>query len=176
MPGRRRERRPVAGVMGAANAAPEHLATAERLGELLARDGWIVLTGGRPFGVMEAACRGAKRVEGSLTIGILPTAAEEPSEFVDVAIRTDLGHGRNNVNVLTSDVVFVCGVEGPGTASEVALAMKNGRPVVLIAASPHASRFFADLRADAVRHATSAQDALAIAHQLRAIYVKMEPQ
>lgn len=151
--------------MGAANAAPEHLATAERLGELLARDGWIVLTGGRPFGVMEAACRGAKRVEGSLTIGILPTAAEEPSEFVDVAIRTDLGHGRNNVNVLTSDVVFVCGVEGPGTASEVALAMKNGRPVVLIKVGQMAQDFLRSLHCD-VHLATSAAEAIAVAYAI----------
>ena len=90
-------RRPVAGIMGAADAAPVHERDAERLGELLAQQGWIVLTGGRPFGVMEAAMRGAKRVRGSLTIGVLPTADETPSSFVDVAIRTDLGHGRNNV-------------------------------------------------------------------------------
>lgn len=152
--------------MGAAAGAPEHVATAERLGELLARDGWIVLTGGRPFGVMEAACRGAKRVEGSLTIGILPTAAEEPSQFVDVAIRTDLGHGRNNVNVLTSDVLFVCGVEGPGTASEVALAMKNGRPLLLIGAGNEASEFFATLGAAAFVHATSVEEAVSLARGL----------
>jgi uncharacterized protein (TIGR00725 family) len=125
-----------------------------------------VLTGGRPFGVMEAACRGAKRVEGSLTIGVLPTAAEEPSEHVDVAIRTDLGHGRNNVNVLTSDVVFVCGVEGPGTASEVALAMKNGRPVVLIAVSDEAERFFDSLHSGTVRRVVSAEEAVVAGRQL----------
>jgi predicted Rossmann-fold nucleotide-binding protein len=56
--------------MGAADGAAEHVADAERLGELFARAGWVVLTGGRPLGVMEAALRGAKKVEGSLTIGI----------------------------------------------------------------------------------------------------------
>jgi nucleoside 2-deoxyribosyltransferase len=61
---------------------------------------------------------------------------------VDVAVFTDLGNGRNNINVLTSDVVVACGVEGPGTASEVALALKSGKPVVLLAADDTALRFF----------------------------------
>ena len=156
-------RRPVAGIMGAADAARVHERDAERLGELLAQQGWIVLTGGRPFGVMEAAMRGAKRVHGSLTIGVLPTADEAPSSFVDVAIRTDLGHGRNNVNVLSSDVVFACGIEGPGTASEVALAIKNGRPVVLVAPAEAASRFFLSLPGANIRVVPSADEAAAIA-------------
>ncbi len=157
-------RRPVAGVMGAADATPERLADAERLGELLATQGWIVLTGGRPFGVMEAASRGAKRVNGSLTIGILPTADDVPSPFVDIAIRTDLGHGRNNVNVLSSDVVFACGVEGPGTASEIALAIKNGRPVVLVAPSEAARQFFTELGGAQIRIVPSGEAAAAVAH------------
>lgn len=159
-------RRPVAGIMGAADATPERVADAERLGELLAQQGWIVLTGGRPFGVMEAASRGAKRVPGSLTIGIMPTAEEVPSPFVDVAIRTDLGHGRNNVNVLSSDVVFACGVEGPGTASEVALALKNGRPIVLVAPSDLAAQFFTELAHSQVRVVSSAEAAVDLAPQL----------
>jgi len=159
-------RRPVAGIVGAADAAPAHIMDAERLGELLAQQGWVVLTGGRPFGVMEAAMRGAKRVDGSLTIGILPTAEEIPSPFIDVAIRTDLGHGRNNVNVLSSDVVFACGVEGPGTASEVALAIKNGRPVVLVAPAEAASRFFLSLPGARIRVVPSADAAAAIAGDL----------
>lgn len=156
-------RRPVAGVMGAADAAPERLADAERLGELLAQQGWIVLTGGRPFGVMEAASRGAKRVNGSLTIGILPSADDAPSAFVDIAIRTDLGQGRNNLNVLTSDMIFACGVEGPGTASEVALAIKNGRPVVLVAPSEAARQFFMELDPAQLRIVPSGEAAAAVA-------------
>jgi uncharacterized protein (TIGR00725 family) len=115
---------------------------------------------------MEAALRGAKRVRGSLTIGILPSADESPSAFVDIAIRTDLGHGRNNVNVLSSDVVFACGVEGPGTASEVALAVKNGRPVVLVSPSEAASRFFSELPGAKIRVVPSADEAAAVAVSL----------
>jgi predicted Rossmann-fold nucleotide-binding protein len=66
-------RRPVAGVMGAGDGASgADILLAERLGELLARAGFVVLTGGRDAGVMAAATRGAKRVPESLTVGVLP--------------------------------------------------------------------------------------------------------
>jgi uncharacterized protein (TIGR00725 family) len=109
----------------------------------VAEAGWILLTGGRPAGIMEAASAAAKAVPGGLTIGILPSGPEGPaSEWVDIAIFTGLGDARNVVNVLTSDVVVACGVEGPGTASEVALALKSQRPTVLLCASPAARAFF----------------------------------
>lgn len=136
-------RRPVIGVMGASEPGPRALEAAYRLGELLAGAGWAVLSGGRPAGVMEAACAGAKSVPGSLTIGILPTGPDGPvSAHVDVAVFTGLGDARNAINVLSSDVVVACAVEGPGTASEVALALKAGRPTVLLAPTSAASAFF----------------------------------
>jgi len=136
-------RRPVIGVMGASEPAPGTLAVARRLGRLVAEAGWVVLTGGRPAGVMEAACAGAKAVAGSLTLGILPSDRAGPvSTYVDLAIFTGIGEARNAVNVLSSDVVVACGVEGPGTASEVALALRLGRPTVLVAAAPAAAAFF----------------------------------
>ena len=136
-------RLPVIGVMGASEPSQGTLAVAHRLGRLVAEAGWIVLTGGRPAGVMEAACAGAKSVPGGLTLGILPTGREGPvSAHVDLAIFTGVGEARNAINVLTSDVVVACGVEGPGTASEVALALRLGRPTVLVAAAPAAAAFF----------------------------------
>jgi uncharacterized protein (TIGR00725 family) len=111
---------------------------------LLAERGWIVLTGGRPAGVMAAACAGAKEVPDSLTLGILP-GAEGAGPDVDIAVFTGMGEARNVINVLTSDVVVACGVEGPGTASEVSLALKLGKPVILLAARPAARVFFDDL-------------------------------
>jgi len=129
--------------MGASEPGPGALEAAYRLGELIAGAGWAVLTGGRPAGVMEAACAGAKSVPGSLTIGILPTGPDGPvSAQVDVAVFTGVGDARNVINVLSSDVVVACGIEGPGTASEVALALKAGRPTVLLAPTPTASAFF----------------------------------
>lgn len=113
----------------------------------------MVLTGGRPAGVMEAACAGAKTVRGSLTIGILPTGPDGPvSEHVDVAVFTGVGEARNVINVLSSDVVVACGVEGPGTASEVALALRLGRPTILLAAAPAASAFFRTIAGWGILH------------------------
>lgn len=141
-----RRRRPIIGVMGAGEAGRGSLEAAGRLGYLIADAGWVVLTGGRPAGVMDAASAGAKRVPGSLTVGILPSGHGGPvSEHVDVAIYTGLGDARNAINVLSSDVVVACGVEGPGTASEVALALKSRRPTVLLAPSPAALEFFRGL-------------------------------
>lgn len=129
--------------MGANEPGPSTLVAAGRLGRMVAEAGWVVLTGGRPAGVMEAASAGAKTVRGSLTIGVLPTGPEGPvSASVDVAVFTGLGQARDAVNVLSSDVVVACGVEGPGTAAEVALALKAGRPTVLLAPPPEAVAFF----------------------------------
>ncbi|HEX2219054.1 MAG TPA: hypothetical protein VHG35_09630 [Gemmatimonadales bacterium] len=142
------QRRPVVGVMGASAPGAAALEAAQRLGRLAAQAGWVVLTGGRPAGIMDAACAGAKSVSGSLTVGILPTGAEAPvSEHVDVAVFTGMNEARNVINVLSSDVVVACGVEGPGTAAEVALALKLDRPTILLAAAPAASAFFHGLAA-----------------------------
>ncbi|HEY4659303.1 MAG TPA: hypothetical protein VIH11_07335 [Gemmatimonadaceae bacterium] len=149
-------RRPVIGVMGAASASAQQVGDARALGRLAAEQGWVVLTGGRDEGVMAAALAGAKEVPGSLTVGILPGASAADGAVApgaDVAIFTDLGHARNNVNVLSSRVVVACGVEGPGTTSEVALAIKNGRPVVLLRCAKETVQFFQGLSRALVREA-----------------------
>lgn len=153
--------------MGAGEPEPATLEAARRLGQLAAEAGWIVLTGGRPVGVMDAACAGAKTVPGSLTIGILPTGPGSPvSAHVDVAIFTGMGDARNALNVLSSDVVVACGLEGPGTASEVALALKAGRPTILLRAAPTAAAFFRRLTTDGVlREAATAEAAVALIEQ-----------
>ena len=162
-------RRPVLGVMGAGYAAlADDVELSERLGELAARAGWAVLTGGRGSGVMSGACRGARRVPGSLTIGILPSPDDgDVSAYLDVAVFTGLGSARNAVNVISSDVVVACGRGGPGTAAEVALAIKAGRPVVLLSPEPGAAAYFATLDPD-LAVTGSAEEALAAATALLA--------
>jgi uncharacterized protein (TIGR00725 family) len=92
------------------------------LGSAIADQGWIVLTGGRNRGVMDAASKGAK-ASGGLTVGILPTKNRRTtSAAVDIAILTDMGSARNYINVLTSDVIVACGEGGAGTVSEIAWA------------------------------------------------------
>jgi uncharacterized protein (TIGR00725 family) len=146
--------------MGPAKAKKKDLDNARLLGEFIARRGWVVLTGGRDVGVMDAACEGAKRVGGSLTVGILPTAKDKVSRHVDVPIITEMGNGRNNVNVLSSDVVVACGLSGCGTVSEVALAVKAGKPVILVDASPAEAAFFRKLGKKLVSAAASPEEAI----------------
>jgi uncharacterized protein (TIGR00725 family) len=147
--------------MGAGEPEPLTLEAARRLGQLVAEAGWAVLTGGRPVGVMEAACAGAKSVPGSLTIGILPTGPDGPvSAYVDVAVFTGLGDARNAINVLSSDVVVACGVEGAGTASEVALSLKAGRPTVLLAPTPTAAAYFRRVAGRDVVHEVATPEAV----------------
>jgi uncharacterized protein (TIGR00725 family) len=154
-------RRPIIGIMGAGEPEPGSAENARRLGQLVAEAGWILLTGGRPAGVMEAANAGAKGVPGSLTIGILPTGVEGPvSRHVDIAVFTGIGEARNAINVLTSDVVVACGVEGPGTASEVALALRTGRPTVILSASPAASAFFSTIARGSTLHEAPTPEAV----------------
>jgi hypothetical protein len=138
-------RKPIIGVMGPGDEAnPELMRLAEELGRQIARAGWITLSGGRKSGVMDAVNRGAKSA-GGLTVGILPTSERDKiSTYVDIPIVTDMGNARNNINVLSSDVVIACGI-GRGTASEVALALKSNKRVVLLAASEAAEAFFKEI-------------------------------
>lgn len=156
----------IAGVMGPGEDASESdREQAYQLGRAIAQEGWSLLTGGRNQGVMDAASRGAKEA-GGLTIGVLPSADRGGmSQFVDVPIVTGIGEARNNINVLSSDVVIACGM-GPGTASEVALALKGKRNVILLGVGDQAARFFAELDPEKIHIATSTEHAIDTARRL----------
>jgi len=127
-----RTQRPVIGVMGPAACDDEIAELARAVGRGVAERGAVLLTGGRS-GVMEAASRGA-RDAGGLTVGVLPGASDAespPNPFVEVALYTGLGEARNWVNVCASDAVIAIG-GGFGTLSEIALALKARKPVVLL--------------------------------------------
>ena len=101
---------------------------AEEVGRLLAERGAAVVCGGLG-GVMEAVCRGAREAGGT-TIGILPGADRAAANpFVGVAIPSGLGEARNALVVRAADAVIAVG-GGYGTLSEIALALKAGKPVV----------------------------------------------
>ncbi|MGK7921054.1 MAG: cytochrome [Trichodesmium sp.] len=140
----------IIGVMGPGNnATSTDLKNAYKLGQLIAQESWVLLTGGRNMGVMDAASRGAKSANG-LTIGILPgNNLDGISEAVDIPIVSDMGNSRNNINVLSSDVVIACGM-GAGTASEVALAIKNNKRVILLGSSLESQAFFVALSPETV--------------------------
>ncbi len=78
---------------------------------------------------MESACQGAKEAGGT-TVGILPgDDRAAANQFVDVAIATGLGEARNALVVRAADALIAIGGEY-GTLSEIALALKAGKPVV----------------------------------------------
>ena len=116
------------GVMGPGERATRaERETAFALGQRIAQQGWVLLTGGRAAGVMAAASQGAHTAQG-LVVGILP--GEIPTNMsaaVDIPILTGVGQARNAINVLSSQVVIACGW-GAGTLSEIAFALKLGKP------------------------------------------------
>jgi uncharacterized protein (TIGR00725 family) len=115
-------------VVGASEASPDVLASAETVGATLAAAGVTVVCGGLG-GVMAAACRGAKAT-GGLTVGILPGSDRSAAnDWVDVAIATGLGEARNALVVASAAAVIAIG-GAYGTLSEIALALRAGTPVV----------------------------------------------
>jgi uncharacterized protein (TIGR00725 family) len=119
------------GVIGASDATPAEREIARTVGGGLASAGAIVLCGGRG-GVMEAVCEGAKR-GGGLTVGVLPGSDRaEANPHVDVALASGLGELRNGLIVRFSDALIAVGGAW-GTLSEIAFAMRIGRPVVVLA-------------------------------------------
>ncbi|BAU67318.1 P450 cytochrome [Stanieria sp. NIES-3757] len=152
----------IIGVMGPGElATPIDIDYAEQLGKLIAENSWVLLTGGRNVGVMNAASLGAKS-GGGLTVGILPDrTTARMSEFVDLAIMTDLGNARNNINVLSATVIVACGM-GAGTASEIALALKQQKKVILLNADPVSQQFFSNLSPENIVIANDPENAIAL--------------
>ncbi len=115
-------------VIGASQCDEVVFRRAWRVGELLAEAGFGVLTGGLG-GVMEGASAGA-RDRGATVVGLLPGAdASEANPHVQVAITTGMGDARNAI-LANSAVGFVAVAGGEGTLSEIAFALKRGKPVV----------------------------------------------
>ncbi|MGH2692245.1 MAG: TIGR00725 family protein [Actinomycetota bacterium] len=115
-------------VCGSSVGTDEELANAEEVGRLLAEAGAIVICGGLG-GVMDAAARGAK-AGGGISVGLLPGDDRVgASEHLTLALPTGMGETRNALIVRAADAVIAIGGEW-GTLSEIALAMRTGKPVV----------------------------------------------
>ena len=131
-------RRTLVGVMGGSEADARTAALARELGRLIAANGWVLLSGGRPTGVMQASVTGAREA-GGLTVGVLYDEDRDPAAAgLDIVIPTGMGAARNIINVLSSDVVVACRGSG-GTLSEIAMALRFARPVVLLDFDPGAA-------------------------------------
>jgi len=137
--------KPIIGVMGSSSDAFESLA--EAIAREIARLDAYLLTGGGP-GVMASVSRFYKGFKpDGLVIGVLPCLAEGaneprfgyPNQWVDVAIQTHLHlsgaqgtlpMSRNHINILSSTAIVAL-PGGAGTASEVSLAHRYRRPIIV---------------------------------------------
>ena len=148
-------RHKIAAIIGPGEGATDHNITqAFNVGSICAQKGYTVLTGGRKSGVMHSALEGAKAHNGT-TIGILPGSdANDASEFVDIPICTNMGQSRNLVNILSADVIISVGM-GPGTASEISLAVKHEKHVYMLADHPSHATFFDSLSEKKFIHLSS---------------------
>jgi uncharacterized protein (TIGR00725 family) len=117
-------------VVGSGTAFGELYEQAREVGRLVAERGAIVICGGLS-GVMEAAARGATEAGGT-AIGILPDEdRRRQNEHLTYSVATGVGQARNLAVVCSGDVVIAVGGEY-GTLSEIGLARKVGRPVVVL--------------------------------------------
>ncbi|MFN4245059.1 MAG: TIGR00725 family protein [Brevinematia bacterium] len=106
----------------------EKNSVAYEIGKFVARNGWVLVTGGRD-GVMDSASRGAFE-EGGIVVAITPfDSLENSTPFATVVIPTGMGFARNYINVLSADVVVVVG-GGAGTLSEIAYSWQFNKPII----------------------------------------------
>jgi len=155
---------------------------AYEVGLHLAKAGYIVITGGL-CGVMEEACRGAKKAGGT-TVGILPgTDPKAANPFVDLSIATGMDRHRNGIVALASAVVVVGG--RAGTYSEVATAWSAKRLVISLKNVPGCSKEIAgkpfdnrpryrDIPGDKVYGVEQAQDVVSLLESLLPLYQKLD--
>ena len=127
----------------------EHEAAAREVGRLLAERGCTVVTGGLGE-VMAAAHRGAKEA-GGITVAILPGEDHaDANAWADHVVVTGIGHARNLAVAATGHAVVAVGGSF-GTLAEIALALRLGRPVVVLGDGPSV---------DGVLRASSPEDAV----------------
>jgi uncharacterized protein (TIGR00725 family) len=117
-------------VVGSGVATGNLYEKARTVGKLIAERDGIVVCGGLS-GVMEAAARGATEA-GGVAIGILPDEDRgRQNGYLSYSVATGVGQARNLAVVCSGDVVVAVGGEY-GTLSEIGLARKVGRPVVVL--------------------------------------------
>ncbi|MCP5106678.1 MAG: TIGR00725 family protein [bacterium] len=120
-------RRKRVGIIGGNAPDAQSQKNAERMGQLIAENGYILVNGGMR-GVMEASARGAKGA-GGFVIAITPgKSREEGNSYSDVVIPTGLGYMRNPMVVLNADILVA--IDGSyGTLSEIAYTQIYNRTV-----------------------------------------------
>ncbi|NIX54982.1 MAG: molybdenum cofactor carrier protein [candidate division Zixibacteria bacterium] len=148
------EKKPLVGVIGSGTG--EHADYAIPLGQWLAQQGYDLVNGGGG-GVMESVARAFVSVKNrkGMVLGIIPASGscstpEEraaystppgyPNAWIDRPVYTHLHlsgasgketASRNHIIILTADAVIAF-PGGPGTRSEIELALEYGKPLVIL--------------------------------------------
>lgn len=141
------------GVMGGATGKFQrhHMDKAHRLGQAIAKNGVVLITGACPGLPLAAAC-GAKQASG-MVIGISPALSldehvhkyHSPADFHDVLIFTGSGlMGREVVNIRSSDIVIIIGGRS-GTLGELAIAYDEGKLIGVLTGTGGISDMVADI-------------------------------
>jgi uncharacterized protein (TIGR00725 family) len=116
------------GVIGAGSCPEAVEGLARDVGFEIGKRGWVLICGGLG-GVMTAAAKGCVDAGGT-TVGILPGLEKESANpYITIPLPTGLQEGRNLLVVRASDVLIAIS-GGYGTLSEIALALKGGKPVI----------------------------------------------
>ncbi len=114
-------------VIGPSQPSQKEYELAYKIGEIIGRKGYVLITGGRS-GIMEAASCGTKS-KGGITVGILPRDTQEANPCVDIKIPTFMNELRNFLVVSAARVVVSVGISD-GTLIELAIANKLNKPVI----------------------------------------------
>jgi len=126
------ERKPIIAIVGAGKCSKKLRDKAAVVARQVVKNGGIIVCGGMG-GIMEGAARGAWE-GGGVSIGILPSEdRKDANKFITFAIPTGFGEARNLMVIRAADAV----VAFPGkfgTLSEMAFALKIGKPLISIAA------------------------------------------
>ena len=143
-------------MIGGGQCGAADYAIAMEVGRLIAEAGATLVCGGLA-GIMEAAARGAQEAGGS-TIGVLPGHDRSlANPYLDHVVTTGMGHARNLAVVSSGDGVIAIG-GSYGTLSEIGLAARVGRPVVILSGW----RLQNDLGTEGIWYASSPKEAMAL--------------
>ena len=150
-------------VVGPSAATPAEHALGEEVGRLIAEAGAVLVCGGLG-GLMEAAASGCAKA-GGRSVGVLPTETRAGGNpYLTTVVATGMGEARNAIVVRTADAVIAVAGEF-GTLSEIALALKMGKPVVGLQTWELGKD---GLPVEAITRASSPSDAVATALRLAA--------
>jgi uncharacterized protein (TIGR00725 family) len=114
---------------------------AYEVGKEIALSGSVLVCGGLG-GVMEAACRGAKEVNGD-TVGIIPQDTFSfANQFCDIVICSGIGFARDFIVATSSDGIIAVG-GGIGTLIEMSVGYMIKKKIVAISSSGGVSDVYA---------------------------------